>query len=178
VLIAVIAVQQIEGNLLQPLIMGKALSLHPAVVLVVVTAGTLTGGIAGALVAVPLTAVVHRFLRTFYAPDSIQEDSMAGDETPERPGRSLVTTNHDVIRRWAEARGAVPATVDGTEHGDHLGVLRFDFADESANLRRVSWDEWFETFDARRLNFLFQEERTDGRQSNFFRLQSPDREDA
>ncbi|GAB3356356.1 Rho termination factor N-terminal domain-containing protein [Modestobacter lapidis] len=100
------------------------------------------------------------------------------DEDPERQGRSLATTSHEVIRHWAEERNGVPATVDGTEHGDHLGVLRFDFAGDSENLRQVSWDEWFATFDARKLNFLYQEERKDGNQSNFFRLESPDREDA
>jgi hypothetical protein len=100
------------------------------------------------------------------------------DEDPERPGRSLATTSHEVIREWAEERNGVPATVDGTEHGDHLGVLRFDFGGDSENLRHVSWDEWFETFDARKLNFLYQQERKDGNQSNFFRLESPDREDA
>jgi Rho termination factor, N-terminal domain len=99
------------------------------------------------------------------------------DDDPERAGRSLATTSHEVIRRWAEERDAVPATVEGTEHGDHLGVLRFDFGGDSDNLRHVSWDEWFATFDTRRLNFLYQEERKDGNQSNFFRLESPDRED-
>ena len=99
------------------------------------------------------------------------------DDDPERQGRSLATTSHEVIRRWAEERNAVPATVEGTEHGDHLGVLRFDFGGDSENLRHVSWDEWFGTFDTRKLNFLYQEERKDGNQSNFFRLESPDRED-
>jgi hypothetical protein len=99
------------------------------------------------------------------------------DEDPERAGRSLATSSHEVIRRWAEERNAVPATVEGTEHGDHLGVLRFDFGGGSERLRHVSWEEWFDTFDARKLNFLYQEERKDGRQSNFFRLESPDRED-
>jgi hypothetical protein len=99
------------------------------------------------------------------------------DDDPERPGRSLATTHHEVIRRWAEARGGTPATVEGTEHGDHLGVLRFDFGGENENLRNVSWEEWFETFDARELNFIYQEERSDGTQSNFFRLESPNRED-
>ena len=99
------------------------------------------------------------------------------DEDPERAGRSLATTSHEVIKQWAEARGGRPATVEGTEHGDRLGVLRFDFGGENAGLRHVTWDEWFATFDARRLNFIYQEERSDGRQSNFFRLESPDRED-
>jgi Rho termination factor, N-terminal domain len=100
------------------------------------------------------------------------------DDDPERAGRSLATTSHEVIRRWAEERGGVPATVEGTEHGEHLGVLRFDFGGDSQNLRHVGWDEWFETFDARKLNFIYQEERKDGNQSTFFRLESPDREDA
>jgi hypothetical protein len=82
-----------------------------------------------------------------------------------------------VIKQWAEARRGTPATVSGTEHGDHLGVLRFDFGRDNANLRHVSWDEWFATFDERRLNFIYQEERSDGRPSNFFRFESPDRED-
>jgi len=100
------------------------------------------------------------------------------DEEPEREGRSLATTHHEVIKQWAEERGGTPATVEGTEHGDHLGVLRFDFGGGSDNLRQVSWDEWFRTFDDRRLNFIYQEQRSDGNQSNFFRLESPDREDA
>jgi putative heme transporter len=60
VLLAVIAVQQLEGNLLEPLIVGRALKLHPAPVLLAVTAGTLTAGIAGAVIAVPILAVLHR----------------------------------------------------------------------------------------------------------------------
>lgn len=100
------------------------------------------------------------------------------EEDPERPGRSLATTSHEVIRHWAEERGGEPATVEGTEHGDHLGVLRFDFGGNDAKLRHVSWDEWFDTFDSRQLNFVYQEERKDGNQSNFFRLESPQREDA
>jgi Rho termination factor, N-terminal domain len=100
------------------------------------------------------------------------------DDEPERAGRSLATTSHEVIRQWAEARGGVPATVEGTEHGNTLGVLRFDFGGDSDRLRHVSWDEWFETFDRRRLNFIYQEQRSDGRQSTFFQLESPEREDA
>ncbi|TDC86604.1 AI-2E family transporter [Actinomadura sp. 7K507] len=60
VLAAVVAVQQAESHLLQPLIMGRTLHLHPVVVVVAVAAGTLAAGIAGAVVAVPLVAVVYR----------------------------------------------------------------------------------------------------------------------
>src|SRR5215212_200885 len=62
-----------------------------------------------------------------------QEVTSLGDE-PERAGRSLATTSHEVIRQWAEARNGVPAAVEGTEHGDHLGVLRFDFGGDSERL--------------------------------------------
>lgn len=106
-----------------------------------------------------------------------QEVTSPEDE-PEREGRSLVTTHHEVIKQWAEERNATPATVGGTEHDDHLGVLRFDFGGDSKDLQHVSWDDWFKTFDERRLNFIYQEQRTDGTDSNFFRLENPNREDA
>jgi len=113
------------------------------------------------------------------ASDSLRysQEVTSPDEEPERDGRSLATTSHDVIREWAEARDAVPATVDGTEHDDHLGVLRFDFGGDAERLRHVDWEEWFATFDDRRLNFIYQETRSDGSTSNFFRLDNPDRED-
>jgi hypothetical protein len=100
------------------------------------------------------------------------------EDRPERAGRSLVTTDHEVIRQWAKARKAVPATVRGTEHGDHLGVLRFDFPGYTGDrLTEVSWDDWLATFDKRRLNFIYQQKLTSGKRSNFFQLQSPDGED-
>ncbi len=101
------------------------------------------------------------------------------EQQPERPGQTLATRNHDVIRQWAEERGGQPATIAGTEHEGRPGVLRFDFPDYAGGgrLRPVDWDEWFETFDQRNLVFLFQEQMKDGRQSNFFRLDSPDREE-
>ena len=97
------------------------------------------------------------------------------DDEPEREGRSLVTRNHDVIRQWAEARKAVPATVEGTEHDGHLGVLRLNFPGYSGDrLTEVSWDDWFKAFDERRLNFIYQQKQTSGKRSNFFRLENPD----
>lgn len=96
------------------------------------------------------------------------------DEHESAPGETLVTTNHDVIRAWAEARGAKPATAPGTERGDRLGVLTFDFPGYGGeNLRHVTWDEWFRTFDERGLRFIFQEHTRDGNDSNFFRLENP-----
>lgn len=60
VLAAVLVVQQVEGNVLHPLIVGRSLRLHPVVILVSVTAGSILWGLAGALLAVPLVAVAYR----------------------------------------------------------------------------------------------------------------------
>lgn len=49
------------------------------------------------------------------------------EDHEDRPGQSLATQNHDVIRQWAEERGAVPVTVPGTEHDHRPGVLRLNF---------------------------------------------------
>jgi predicted HTH domain antitoxin len=97
------------------------------------------------------------------------------DDRPEREGRSLVTTDHEVIRQWAKARKAVPATVEGTEHDGHLGVLRLNFPGYSGDrLTEVSWNDWFDAFDKRRLNFIYQQKQTSGKRSNFFQLENPD----
>jgi predicted PurR-regulated permease PerM len=58
ILVIVVLVQQFDTDLLAPIIYGRAVRLHPVVVLVVLTAGGAVAGIAGAFVAVPITAVV------------------------------------------------------------------------------------------------------------------------
>ncbi len=101
------------------------------------------------------------------------------NEHEDKPGQTLYTREREVIRVWAEQRNATPATVPGTEHGDRAGVLRFDFPGYGGgDLEEISWDDWFRTFDERNLTFIFQEHKADGSDSNFFRLESPDREDA
>ncbi|UQU62645.1 AI-2E family transporter [Couchioplanes caeruleus] len=65
VVIAVIVVQQVEGNVLQPLVMRRAIRIHPVVTLLAVTAGTLLAGVAGALIAVPLCAVSYHAVLGF-----------------------------------------------------------------------------------------------------------------
>ena len=80
--VGIALIGQLEGHILQPLIMGKQVSLHPVVVALAVTAGTLTAGILGAVISVPLVAVawaVFSRLRTLDPPmqDDHDED---GDE--------------------------------------------------------------------------------------------------
>ncbi|MFI9270593.1 AI-2E family transporter [Kitasatospora sp. NPDC052896] len=59
VLVVLVAVQQIEGHLLQPLILGRAVRVHPLGVVLGVASGSIIGGIGGAIVAVPLIAVTN-----------------------------------------------------------------------------------------------------------------------
>jgi predicted PurR-regulated permease PerM len=62
----VLLVQQIEGNVLQPIIQGRGFNLHAAVVILAVTAGSSLAGIIGAFLGVPvaaLIAVIYRYLR-------------------------------------------------------------------------------------------------------------------
>ena len=63
VLIAVLVVQQLEGHVLQPLIMGRAVATHPLVVIIGIACGVVLAGIVGALVAVPLIAVLNTGIR-------------------------------------------------------------------------------------------------------------------
>jgi predicted PurR-regulated permease PerM len=54
---ATTVIQQVEGDVLQPVVLGRAVRLHPVVVLLALTAGAVLAGIAGAFLAVPVTAV-------------------------------------------------------------------------------------------------------------------------
>lgn len=100
------------------------------------------------------------------------------DEHADRDGQTLATRSPEVIQRWAEERGGRPATVPGTEHGGRPGVLRITFAqDGNSRLEEIDWEEWLRSFQERDLVFIYQETTSDGSQSNFFRLDNPERED-
>ncbi|MGB4135280.1 MAG: AI-2E family transporter [Microbacterium sp.] len=60
----VLLVQQVEGHILQPIMMGSAVKVHPLAVVLVVAGGAMVGGIPGALFAVPLAAFVNVFAVT------------------------------------------------------------------------------------------------------------------
>jgi len=77
VLGVVIGVQQLEGHVLQPLIMGRAVSLHPLAVILAIATGLVVAGIVGALVAVPLLAVANTAVRYLTAHPE-------GEPTPDR----------------------------------------------------------------------------------------------
>jgi predicted PurR-regulated permease PerM len=80
-LAGVIGVQQFEAHVLQPFLMGRMVSVHPLGVIVAVACGVLVAGIAGALVAVPLTAALNAvvvYLASAHPPEEEAEDAAAG----------------------------------------------------------------------------------------------------
>lgn len=99
----VLLVQQVEGHILQPLIMGPAVALHPLAVVLAVAGGTLLAGIPGALFSVPVLAVLNTSVRYIahraweYDPvvtveggpytggSGIREPATAGHESPASP---------------------------------------------------------------------------------------------
>ena len=66
----VVAVNQLEGNFLQPVLMGRSMRLHSFVILVALTVGTVLGGIVGAILAVPLTAAAWGIVQVWDGPDT------------------------------------------------------------------------------------------------------------
>ena len=81
--IGIAAIGQFEGHVLQPLVMGKQVSLHPVVVALAVASGTLTAGIFGAVFAVPLVSVgwaIFSRLRRLDPPMEKDDDEKDDDE--------------------------------------------------------------------------------------------------
>ncbi|MEJ2868236.1 AI-2E family transporter [Actinomycetospora sp. OC33-EN08] len=85
VLVLILAVQQIEGNLLQPLVQGKGLGLHAAVVILAVTGGSSLAGVVGAFLAVPVVAVAAEIVR--YLNEQIDARARSDDEHPSQAPR-------------------------------------------------------------------------------------------
>ncbi|MEV0152737.1 AI-2E family transporter [Micromonospora sp. NPDC050686] len=78
----VIGVQQVEGHVLQPLIMGRAVAIHPLAVIIGIAAGVVLAGITGAVVAVPLIAVLNTAVRR-----------LAARSVPETPPDAVVVAS-------------------------------------------------------------------------------------
>jgi len=85
---------------------------------------------------------------------------------------SKTTTDHQEIQKWVEARGGQPAVVRGTEDiGESEGLLRISFSDESKdNLKAIGWDTFFESFEDKKLAFLYQDKTADNKESRFFKF--------
>ncbi|WP_249416090.1 AI-2E family transporter [Streptomyces sp. TS71-3] len=118
-LVVVLAVQQIEGHILQPFILGRAVRVHPLAVVLSVAAGGLVAGIGGAVVAVPLVAVTNSvvgYLRAYSREIAVRHAAAAQDLSGTVPAPGAPPT---------EERGTGHGSDDGgddrTDHGtDHV----------------------------------------------------------
>ncbi|MPV35755.1 AI-2E family transporter [Georgenia subflava] len=93
VTIGVAAIGQIEGHILEPLVMGKQVSLHPVVVAVGVTAGTFLGGLLGAIIAIPVLAVtwaVYSAVRSVDPPMETLPPGRRAASSTESPSRAAL----------------------------------------------------------------------------------------
>jgi predicted PurR-regulated permease PerM len=100
-LAGVIAVQQIEAHVLQPFLMGRAVSVHPLAVILSIGAGVLIAGIVGGLFAVPIAAVVN-----------VVSQYLTGDEPEEPPVNegAVGDTTEDLKDPTRQAEEGVPAS--------------------------------------------------------------------
>ncbi|MFF5703557.1 AI-2E family transporter [Streptomyces sp. NPDC012794] len=89
-LMVVLIVQQIEGHVLQPFILGRAVRVHPLAVVLAVASGGLIAGIGGAVIAVPLVAVIHTVVGHIRAgadedSDAVRDPAPTGQDRAGRP---------------------------------------------------------------------------------------------
>ena len=120
----VLLVQQLESHILQPLIMGKAVSLHPLAVIFAVAGGSMIFGAAGALFAVPVLAVVNSVVRYLAArqweddPELRREEFLFPHEVERREkskkreekAQKVVAQAREAIRGEDDSEGTVPET--------------------------------------------------------------------
>ena len=91
--------------------------------------------------------------------------TLAGGQPQDRPGtRTVVTTDHDTVKRWAASHSAEPATGEATASGPAVRTvtddgpgIRFNFPG-FAPFRPIAWTEWLDNFDLHELAFVYEEE--------------------
>lgn len=73
--------------------------------------------------------------------------------------KAKATIDHETIQSWVEERDGCPAHVKGTGSGDDPGIIRIDYTGFSgtSSLEEISWEEFFEAFEANGLAFLYQD---------------------
>ncbi|MGW6280058.1 AI-2E family transporter [Kribbella sp. NPDC055071] len=105
-LAVVIGVQQLEAHVLQPFLLGRAVSVHPLAVILSIATGVIIAGIVGALVAVPTAAVLNTIVNHLAGNDV--------DPTPPRPLPPLPRRRQSATATRAATPTTPPAQTDGT----------------------------------------------------------------
>ena len=111
----IIAVQQVEAHVLQPLVMGRAVSIHPLAVVLGIAGGGVLAGIVGALLAVPTIAFLNSAVRVLVADDPAAEEARRRHcwrttrvpSSRPRPTRSPSRRSSKRLSARAGPRGAV-----------------------------------------------------------------------
>ena len=98
----VVLVNQVEGDLLQPVVMGRTLSLHAIVVLLALAVGTIVGGLFGAILAVPYTAVAWAVIQVWTDRYQAGDDPVLGRD-PLSP-QNRVAAKATMAQRWKYQR--------------------------------------------------------------------------
>ncbi|MFB9071459.1 AI-2E family transporter [Citricoccus parietis] len=112
----VILVNQIEGNFLQPVVMGRTLSLHAMIVLLALTIGTIVGGIFGAILAVPYTAVAWTLIQVWTDRYQAGDDPVLGPDPLDAKDRAAAKASTAQRLRYLRISRQRPA-------GENLGAV-------------------------------------------------------
>jgi hypothetical protein len=117
VLAIVLLVQQLEGNVLSPIIQGRSLNLHGAVVILAVTAGGSLAGIVGAFLAVPVAALIAVAYR--YGRDQL--DGLAPEVAPDGTRQQLTgdSTGAQLVKETVPEEDRVDTPPDPPSNPDH-----------------------------------------------------------
>jgi predicted PurR-regulated permease PerM len=114
----VLLVQQLESHILQPLVMGRAVALHPVAVILSVAAGSYLAGIPGALFSVPILAVANSAIR-YIAGRTWEYEGVLAGAGPRATGGSADASTDDTIKE-VHLPGASPRSGKGA--AQHTGV--------------------------------------------------------
>ena len=112
VVLLLLAVQNLEGYILQPLLLGRSIKLHPLAVVLPIACGLVVAGIAGALLAVPLVTVIDTGIRSLTRPSDRDLDPASVDPLDPRSARPQWLANeahplsHRLRARWQAHRAA------------------------------------------------------------------------
>ncbi len=135
--VAIALIGQFEGHVLQPLVMGKQVSLHPVAVAASVTAGTLVAGILGAIIAVPIVAVAWAVFGRLHQGDP----AVTLEELEAATGVPVMPTHHIGDRDTTGPQDAEPAQVTPVRDDDteaHPGTQEADQTDAGGPIGEAS----------------------------------------
>jgi putative heme transporter len=97
VVAVVIGINQLDGHVLQPIVMGRSLRLHGLVILLALAAGVILAGIIGAVLAVPLAAVTWAIIQVWAQPADTESDPTGGKGLPRAQWKPFIAARKAAI---------------------------------------------------------------------------------